>query len=266
MSRLARKFAAAVLVAAAVGASPVNAAMRSEAVSWKDGDTTLAGYLVWDDASAGKRPGLLMVPNWRGVNATALAKAKAIAGHDYVILLADMFGKGAQPADDKAAMAAVQPFYADRVRMQRRVNAAWNALKADVGKAPIDPARLGAIGFCFGGSAVLDMARSGVAPSLGIVTFHAALHPGDPHLAKAISARLLVLNGANDQGAFKDIEPFFSELRASGADWQFVNLGGAVHCFTEVDADSPGCKYDAKAAMRGYRMMREFFAEAQGKH
>lgn len=264
MMRLVPRLVALLLLAAIVAAN-ATAAMRSEAITWKDGNTTLVGYLVWDDASKAKRPGLLMVPNWHGVNASALAKAKTIAGHDYVILLADMFGKGAQPADDKAAMAAVQPYYADRGRMQRRVNAAWNALAANIGKAPIDPARLGAIGFCFGGSAVLDLARSGVAPSLGIVTFHAALNPGDPHLAKAITARLLVLNGADDRGAWKDIEPFFTELRASGADWQFVNFGGAVHCFTEIEADSPGCKYDAKASARGYRMMHAFFAEAMPK-
>ncbi|MBS0212628.1 MAG: dienelactone hydrolase family protein [Proteobacteria bacterium] len=242
---------------------PAQAAPRAEAVTWKDGSTELSGYLVWDDASSAKRPGLLMVPNWHGVNAIAVAKAKMIAGHDYVILLADMYGKGVHPADDKAAGEAVKPFYGDRKLMERRVNAAWNALQANTGKAPIDAARLGAIGFCFGGSAVLDLARSGVAPGLGIVTFHAGLNPDDPAKARAIKARLLVINGANDRGAWPVTDKFFAEMRASGTDWQFVNIGGAVHCFTETEERGPGnCMYDAQASRRAYRMMHAFFDEA----
>ncbi len=238
------------------------ASARTEAVRWKDGTTTLSGFLVWDDASAAKRPGLLMVPNWYGVNARAIAKAQQIAGKDYVILLADMYGKDVHPQDDAGAMAAVKPFYADRDAMKRRVNAAWNALQANLDKAPIDPARLGAIGFCFGGSAVLDLARSGIKPSGGIVTFHAGLNPDSPNRAKAIVSRLLILNGADDRGAWPHVEPLFTELRASGADWQFVNFGGAVHCFTEAGEDRPGCRYDPVAAQRSYRMMRAFFDEA----
>jgi dienelactone hydrolase len=241
------------------------AAPRAEAVTWKDGATTLSGYLVWDDASKAKRPGLLMVPNWHGVNDIAVAKAKMIAGKDYVILLADMYGKDVRPKNNDESMAAVKPFHGDRKLMMGRVNAAWDTLKASGSKAPIDMTRLGAVGFCFGGTAVLDLARSGTVPSGGIVTFHAGLSPDDPANAKSIKSRLLVLNGADDQGAWKDIDPFFAEMRASGADWQFVNIGGAVHCFTETEENSPGCKYDAKAAERGYRMMHSFFDESFAK-
>ncbi len=252
----------AAFAATIVSASNAIAALRADAVTWKDGATTLSGYLVWDDAGKTKRPGLLMVPNWHGVNDIAVAKAKRIAGREYVILLADMYGKDVRPKNNDESMAAVKPFYGNRAMMQQRVKAAWEALQANAGKAPIDTARLGAIGFCFGGSAVLDLARSGIVPSGGIVTFHAGLHPDDPANAKSIKSRLLVLNGADDQGAWKDIDPFFAEMRASSADWQFVNLGGAVHCFTETEENSPGCKYDAKAAERGYRMMRAFFDES----
>ena len=238
---------------------------RAEPVSWKDGSTALSGYLVWDDASGVKRPGLLMVPNWHGVNAIAIAKAKMIAGKDYVILLADMYGKNVRPKDDTAAADAVKPFYGDRTLMKSRVNAAWIALKAQAGKAPIDMTRLGAIGFCFGGSAVLDLARSGIVPSGGIVSFHAGLHPDDAANAKSIKSRLLVLNGADDQGAWPDTDKLFAELRASGTDWQFVNIGGAVHCFTETEAHSPGCMYNAQASKHSYRMMREFFDESFAK-
>lgn len=242
------------------------AAPRAEPVDWKDGSTALSGYLVWDDASSARRPGLLMVPNWHGVNAIAVAKAKMIAGKDYVVLLVDMYGKDIRPKDDAAAGAAVKPFYADRKAMMARVNAAWTALKAQGGKAPIDMTRLGAIGFCFGGSAVLDLARSGTVPSGGIVTFHAGLHPDNPANAKSIKSRLLVLNGADDKGAWPDTDKLFAELRASGTDWQFVNIGGAVHCFTETEEHSPGnCMYNALASKRAYRMMHDFFDAAFAK-
>ncbi|HEY2345802.1 MAG TPA: dienelactone hydrolase family protein [Xanthomonadaceae bacterium] len=259
---LRKTVALAILSLAGSLSANSSAAPRAEPVSWKDGATTLSGYLVWDDANGAKRPGLLMVPNWHGVNDIAVAKAKMIAGHDYVILLADMYGKDVRPKDDKASMDAVKPFYGNRKLMEQRVNAAWDALKTNGGKAPIDMTRLGAIGFCFGGSAVLDLARSGTVPSGGIVTFHAGLHPDDPANASSIKSRLLVLNGADDKGAWPDTDKFFAELRASGSDWQFVNIGGAVHCFTETEENSPGCKYDAKAAARGYRMMHAFFDEA----
>ena len=238
---------------------------RANVVTWKDGSTELSGYLVWDDASSAKRPGLLMVPNWHGVNDAAVAKAKMIAGHDYVILLADMYGKSVRPTDNKASAAAVKPFYSNRKLMMERVNAAYDALKVNTGKGPIDMTRLGAIGFCFGGSAVLDLARSGTVPSGGIVTFHAGLNPDDPAKAKTIKSRLLALNGADDKGAWPDTDKFFAEMRASGTDWQFVNFGGAVHCFTETEERSEGCAYNALASKRGYRMMHNFFDEAFAK-
>jgi dienelactone hydrolase len=254
------------LLSAPAIAAPITSAPRAEPVTWKDGATTLSGYLVWDAATNARRPGLLMVPNWFGINDTALAKAKMIAGKDYVILLADMYGPGIRPKDNAGASAAVKPLYGDRNLMKARVNAAWTALKAQGGKAPIDMARLGAIGFCFGGSAVLDLARSGTVPSGGIVTFHAGLHPDDPANAKSIKSRLLVLNGADDKGAWPDTDKFFAELRASGTDWQFVNIGGAVHCFTETEEHTPGnCMYNAQASKRAYRMMHDFFDEAFAK-
>ena len=257
--------ALATLAALSLFAMPSQAVPRADAVTWKDGATTLSGYLVWDDASHAKRPGLLMVPNWHGVNDIAVAKAMMIAGKDYVILLADMYGKDVRPTDDNASREAVKPFYGNRNLMMSRVNAAWITLRAQGGKAPIDMTRLGAIGFCFGGSAVLDFARSGTVPSGGIVTFHAGLNPDDAANAKSIKSRLLVLNGADDKGAWPDTDKFFAELRASGTDWQFVNIGGAVHCFTETEANSPGCMYNAAASKRGYRMMRDFFDESFAK-
>lgn len=248
-----------------IASVPAMAAPRTEAVTWRDGDTTLQGTLVWDDAVHGPRPGLLMLPNWMGPNEAAVAKARTIAGKDYVILVADMYGTAVRPKDTAAAMAAVKPFYADRALMTRRVQAAWQALQAAAAKHPavVDGKRLGVIGFCFGGSAALQLARSGVVPSGGIVTFHAGLNPDDPAKASAMHSRLLVLNGANDPNTKGQVEALFAELRASQSDWQFVNFGGAVHCFAEPDANNPpGCVYDPRAAARAFRLMHGFFDEA----
>ncbi|MDI3262261.1 MAG: dienelactone hydrolase family protein [Fulvimonas sp.] len=238
-----------------------SAAMVHRSVTWSDAGTTFHGVLVYDDAAAGKRPGLLMVPNWYGVNDAAVKKAEGIAGRDYVILVADLYGETLRPRNDDEAAAAVKPFYADRALMRRRVNLVLAQLKEQVRDAPIDPARIAAIGFCFGGSAVLDLARSG-ADVAAVVAFHGALDTDDPALARRIKARVLAINGANDSWTMPAAGKFMDEMRASPADWQFVVLGHAVHCFTEVDQHKPGCMYDARAAARSDRLMRDWLRGA----
>ncbi|HET6545864.1 MAG TPA: dienelactone hydrolase family protein [Rhodanobacteraceae bacterium] len=231
-------------------------------VPYEVGKTAFEGQLIYDDAMTTVRPGLVMVPNWYGANAAAVAKAKSIAGRDYVIFLADMYGKNLRPASDEAASAAVKPLYADRKLMRARINAALDQLRAQAKSAPIDLQRLAAIGFCFGGAAVLDLARSG-ADIAAVVTFHGDLKTDDPALAKNIKASVLAMNGANDRGTMPDAPAFEDEMRGSPSDWQFVVFGGAVHCFTETDAHSPpGCVYDAKVARRAYALMHSWLDEA----
>lgn len=233
------------------------ARMVHRSVDWDASGTRFHGVLVYDDAVAAKRPGLLMVPNWYGVNAAAVTKADMIAGKGYVILLADMYGQGVRPVNDVQAKVATKPLYADRALMRSRVNRALSELQAQAKNAPIDLARIAAIGFCFGGSAVLDLARSG-ANVAAVVSFHGGLSTDDPALAKNIKARVLAINGADDQLTMPDAGKFMVEMRASPADWQFVVLGNAVHCFTEVGENSPGCRYDARAAARSYRLMQDW--------
>ncbi|HET7358681.1 MAG TPA: dienelactone hydrolase family protein [Rhodanobacteraceae bacterium] len=242
-------------------AGTVQAKTVTRPVNWTLDGTRFHGVLVYDDAGVAKRPGLLMVPNWYGVNDAAVKKAAGIAGKDYVILLADMYGASTRPTSDAEAQQAVKPLYADRPLMRKRVGKALQVLRAQVGSAPIDPARLAAIGFCFGGSAVLDLARSG-ADIAAVVSFHGGLDTDDPALAKHIKAHVLAMNGADDRGTMPDADKFMDEMRGSDADWQFVVLGNAVHCFTEVGEDSPGCRYDARAARRSYRMMRAWLDDA----
>lgn len=249
-----------VLSALAV-AGAAQAKMVAKPVTWTLDGKAYHGDLVYDDAVKTLRPGLLMIPNWYGVNAQAVEKAKQIAGRDYVILLGDMYGKDLRPANASEARAAVGPLYADRAEMRKRVDKALEVLRAQAAHAPIDLHRLAAIGFCFGGSAVLDLARSG-ADVAAVVSFHGGLSTDNPALAKQIKAHVLVMNGADDKGTMPDADAFMDEMRASGADWQFVVLGNAVHCFTEVGDDSPGCRYDARAARRSYQMMRNWLDEA----
>jgi dienelactone hydrolase len=239
------------------------AKMVHRPVEWTLDGTHFKSVLVYDDANSSKRPGLVMVPNWYGINEAAIKKADMIAGKDYVILLTDMYGENVRPQPGHAdqAQAATKPLYGDRNLMRTRINAALAQLKAQVGTAPIDPAKLAAIGFCFGGSAVLDLARSG-ADVAAVVSFHGGLTTDNPALSKNIKARVLAMNGADDKGTMPDADKFMDEMRASPADWQFVVLGNAVHCFTEVGENSPGCKYDARAAARSYRLMHDWLNAA----
>jgi dienelactone hydrolase len=240
-----------------------HAKMVQRPVEWMQGGTRFHSVLVYDDASSAKRPGLVMVPNWFGINDEAIRKAEMIAGKDYVILLTDMYGATVRPQLDNAAQAqaAVKPLYASRALMRARIDEALAQLRAQAKDAPIDTAKLAAIGFCFGGAAVLDLARSG-ADVAAVVSFHGDLSTDDASLAKHIKARVLAMNGADDTWTMKDADKFMDEMRQSPADWQFVVLGHAVHCFTEVGENSPGCKYDAKAAARSYRLMHAWLDEA----
>jgi dienelactone hydrolase len=242
-------------------AAPTFAAMQAQPVEWKVGKESFSGFLVFDDANAIKRPGVVMVPDWKGVTDNAVAKAKNIAGDDYVVLLADVYGKNVRPKNDDEAKAQVKKLYADRKLLRARVTKALEVLKAQAGKAPLDASKLGAIGYCFGGATALELARSG-ADIAGVVTFHGGLATTMPAKPGTVKASVLVLNGANDQGTAGDVAGFQTEMDAAGVDWQFVNFSGAVHCFALPEAnDPPGCMYNERAARRAERMMRVFFAE-----
>ena len=258
------RFVRAVSLALLAGLSfAAQAKMVHRPVEWTLDGTHFKSVLVYDDASHAKRPGLVMVPNWYGVNDGAIKKAEMIAGKDYVILLTDMYGENVRPQPGQAdqAKAATAPLYGDRALMRKRIDEALAQLKAQAANAPLDTGKLAAIGFCFGGTAVLDLARSG-ADVAAIVSFHGGLTTDDPGLAKNIKARVLVMNGADDKGTMPDADKFMDEMRSSPADWQFVVLGNAVHCFTEVGENSPGCKYDPRAAERSYRLMHDWLHAA----
>ena len=247
-------------------ATPALAAMQARPVEWTVGKDRFSGYVVYDDASTAKRPGLVMVPNWMGVTEDAVARAKAVAGKDYVVLVADVYGKGNQPKDaGEAGMLAGALRGDDRSVLRARIDGAVAALKAQAGKAPLQADKLGAFGFCFGGSTVLELAREG-AGLAGVVSLHGGLAPGKQSpTADRVRTPVLVLNGADDKAVSDaDILAFEKEMDAAGADWQFVDFSGAVHCFAEASAGTDpasNCRYDERAAKRAYRMMDDFFRE-----
>lgn len=246
--------------------APAFAAMQATPVEWTLDDTTFSGVLVYDDANAIKRPGVVMVPNWMGVNENAVATAKKIAGHEHVVLVADVYGKGVRPKDAGEAKAEVGRAYGDGgTTLRRRVAQAVLALKAQGGDVPLDAGRIAAVGFCFGGSAVLELARTG-APLAGVVSFHGGLDTHLPTEANKVAAPVLVLNGADDTSVTReDVAAFGKEMDAAGADWQLVDFGGARHCFAEPENagnDPAGnCVYHERSAQRAFRMMRGFLGE-----
>lgn len=252
------------LIAAPVLAKPV-----VKPLEWGFQGTTFSGYVIYDDYSAAIRPGIAMVPNWMGVNDSAIEKAKVIAGKDYVVLLVDMYGKGVRPKDAKEAAAAAKAVYADRVQMRNRIVWAVEALRAQGRIAPLDFSQLGAIGFCFGGSTVLELARAGALEGslgtsvAGVVSFHGGLSTPLPAKQGDIHASVLVLNGGADTNvSADDIAAFTKEMDGAGADWKLVNFPGAHHCFAEADANSPpNCLYDEPSAKKAYALMHAFFKE-----
>jgi dienelactone hydrolase len=251
-----------VLIAIAVFASiPGMAKMMKKPLSYEVDKTKLEGVLVYDDARAAL-PGLVLVPNWMGVSEANVRQAELVAQRGYVVFVADMFGAGARPKSSEEASKASGALKADRPLMRKRVQAALTVLKAQK-DAKLDPKKIGAIGFCFGGTSALELARSG-APLGAVVTFHAGLSSPTPDDAKNITAKVLVLHGADDPFVLpEEVRAFETEMRRAKLDWQLVSFGNAVHSFTDPDANIPGkAQYDEKVARRAYQLMDTFFAEA----
>ena len=250
------------------GLSCANAAMVTRTLDYTVDGAKMQSVLVYDDATKTPRPGLVMAPDWMGMNPNQVALAEQIAGKDYVILVADMYSTAVRPKTPDEAAKASGNMYKHRNDLRARIKAALAQLEAQQGKAPLDGKHWGAIGFCFGGAVALDLARTG-ADIAGVATFHGNLSTDDPAMAKNIKARVLAMNGADDSFTPESaILGFEKEMRDAGVDWQFVNYGGAVHCFAIPTADNSvkGCQYDAKVARRAFALMHSFFAEAFSKN
>jgi len=243
------------------GASVATAEVRTKVVEYKHGDAVLEGYLAWDDAIRGKRPGVLVVHEWTGLGSYARMRAEKLAGLGYVAFAIDMYGKGVRPKTPQEAGAQAGIYKSDRQLMRARALAGLNVL---LGNEMCDTKRVAAIGYCFGGTTVLEIARSG-ADIAGVASFHGALDTPNPGDAKNIKCKVLALHGGDDPYVpRKDVEAFEDEMRAGGVDWQLSVYAGAVHAFTNPEAgddNSKGAAYNAKADRRSWDAMKLFFAE-----
>jgi len=240
-----------------------NAAIRTELIEYKQGDVTLEGYLAYDDTVKGVRPGVLVVHEWWGINDYVKRRTEQLAQFGYIAFAADIYGKGNRATTQQEAMALAGKFRSgnDRNLLRARVNAGLEVLKR---KSQVDPKRIAAIGYCFGGTTVLELARSG-ADIAGVVCFHGGLDTPNPDDAKNIKAKVVVLAGADDPVVKPEqVVAFEDEMDRAGVDWYMVSYGHAVHGFTNPDNgndNARGAAYNEKADRRSWQAMKDFFDE-----
>lgn len=234
-------------------------------IDYRQGDTDLQGLLVYDDAIAGSRPGVLVFPEWWGLTDYPKGRAEQLAKLGYVAFAADMYGKGVTTNDPHEAGRLAAAVEADLDPLRARAQAAYDILAKD---PHVDPNRIAAIGYCFGGTVALELARSG-AKLVGVVSFHGNLSTKRPEDARNIKGKILACTGGDD--AFippSQVEAFEDEMRQAHVDWQVLVFGGAHHAFTNPQADShniPNIAYNAEADRRSWAAMRGFFDEIFGK-
>jgi dienelactone hydrolase len=218
--------------------------MREEPVTYKDGDTTLKGFVVYDEGRQGKRPGILVLHEWWGITRHVMDEARQFAGQGYTAFVADLYaGKSADnPADAGALMNGLM---GNPTLVKSRFDAAY----AQLAKHPtVDASRIGASGYCMGGKVALDMARAG-AGLKAVASFHGNLTPGSPARPGQVKARVIALNGADDPFvSAESIDAFRKEMEAAKVNYEFVNYPGAVHAFTNPEATEKGKKFNLPLA------------------
>ncbi len=240
---------------------PASAVMQQEAVVYKDGDVDLKGYLYWDDAFSGKRPGVLVAHEWWGLNDYAKLRAEMLAETGYVAFAADMYGDAKMTRHADEAKGWMQQIASNATLWQRRANLALEQLKSH---PKVDNEELAAIGYCFGGATVMQMAYSG-ADLDGVVSFHGSLPPATPEQAADVKASVLIAHGDADSFVPADrIGAFKKALSDADVDWEMNIYAGAKHGFTNPYADGygmDGLAYQEKADRRSWLRMLAFLEE-----
>lgn len=243
----------------------VQAAIETRSVEYRQGNTRLVGYLAFPKDVTGPLPGILVVHEWMGLNDYAKHRADQLAELGYIAFAADIYGDGKIAANREEAGKLAGSYKNDRPLLRARVAAGLATLKAQPGVAGD---KIAAIGYCFGGTAVLELARSG-ADIAGVVSFHGGLDTPTSQDAKNIRAKVLALHGADDPYVPADqVAAFENEMRQAGVDWQLIVYGGAVHGFTNPangTDNSKGAAYNALADARSWVAMQQFFNELFAK-
>ncbi|MEJ7591921.1 MAG: dienelactone hydrolase family protein [Planctomycetaceae bacterium] len=255
------RFVAAVLVSGLCFSS-ASAEIKTQAVQYSDGDVALEGFVAWDAAQVDTPvPGVLVVHQWLGLTDYEKSRCKQLAELGYVAFAVDVYGKGIRPANQQEAANQAGVYKKDRELYRRRLTLGLEQLR---GRDGVAQNHIAAIGYCFGGTGAIELARSGADIS-GVVSFHGGLDSSQPEAGKKIKAEILVCHGADDPFVpANDIEAFKSELNSAGVDWQMIAYSGAVHSFTQPMAgndNSRGAAYNEKADKRSWTAMRSFFDE-----
>jgi len=251
----------AVFLASLLFAAAAQAKIVTKSIDYEQGGEKLKGYLAYDDAKRGARPGVLVVHEWWGLNDYVKHRAEQLAQMGYVAFAPDMYGGAKVTRDPKEAQAWSSAVAGKPGLLAARSKAGLDILRQ---QPQTDKSHLAAIGFCFGGGTVLQLAYSGE-PLDGVVTFHGSLAPPDDTQAKQIKSSIVILHGAED-GFVKPetIDAVRKSLDGAKVDWYMVSYANAVHAFTNPDADSykiPGIAYNEKAATRSWEEMQRFFHE-----
>lgn len=248
-----------------VAGVPVSAEVQVKAVDYRDGDTRLHGYFAWDDAIEGRRPGVIVVHEWWGLDDYARRRAEALARLGYVAFAVDMYGEGRVTEHADEAQAWMKQINANVAQWQRRALLGVDILRKH---EFVDPTRVAAIGYCFGGATVMQMAYSG-ADLKGVASFHGSLPVPTGEQAAAIRSSVMVAHGSADAYVpAEQIAKFTAAMEESGVDWQMVFYGGARHSFTVPGADArgnPNLAYNEKADRRSWSQLQAFLEEVFGR-
>jgi len=237
--------------------------MKIEPIGYAMGGKQFRGALVYDDTVRAPRPALLMSPNWLGATDAANARASLLARHGYVAFVVDMYGENIRPKDFGEAAALANPLREDAAEARRRIRAAYDAFLAEAGRRNLITDRRAAVGFCFGGGNVLELARDG-ADLHAAVSIHGDLKTAAPAATGAVKAALLAIHGAPDPVVPKpDRDAFEAEMEAAGAKWQMLVFSGILHAYTDQGMDVPGiAKWDEPATRQTYALTHAFISDA----
>jgi len=265
-SRLFRSLAFACALGGAASLAPeARAEVKTETIEYKDGDVVLEGTLAYDDAAKEARPGVLVCHEWKGRGEYSIMRAKMLAEQGYVAFALDMYGKGVYAKDHEEAGKLAGVYFGDRSKMRSRAKAGLAVLAAS---ARVDKTRLAAIGYCFGGTTVLELARAGE-PLLGVVSFHGNVATPMPAKKGDVKAKVRVHHGAEDTFVpMTAVEAFRNEMSDAAVDCEVTIHQGAVHSFTVKEAGSDkktGLAYDESADKASWDALKAFLAAIFGK-